>query len=472
MTEHQYKKTNSIDCNGRALLRRLQQMVPFPRPNSLQKCEFLVVALLAIQLAIVGVINSYNEKQIALSANVIGSIREEFMGGDDGQRQGNGTILKLPTPLFDMNFTSDSSNLWEDSSVLPQWMKDYFAWHRYQRSKITPENWKQYRYCIMRCLDIDPRCGGAADRIKTVPVVLYWAARTKRIFMIHWSRPTFLEAFLLPPEGGVDWRVPDWMVQKDIFFQNKPEINVARFQGFFFNNSKQVVLTTKLQSYNGGSMFYNDNVEGPRFETIFHDMWRTMFTPTLPIQNIIQQHLDRSNLRPGEYTAAHVRGRYGKIVWPDQLLYMVTENSINCASNLRPDGPIFFASDSKQVVDHVMGKLVPKKSTKIVALQRDYEPLHLDKAKGWRSRHASEYYDIFVDLYLIALARCVSYNIGGFGEWGLWMSRNSSCFIQHGKLKNPVRPCSWVGVATPEYSKPANDEPTFLPPMAVVKRVH
>ena len=175
-------------------------MVPFTRPNSLQKCEFLVVALLAIQLAIVGVINSYNEEQFALSANVIGSMREEFMGGDGEHRRGNGTFLKLPTPTFDMNFTSDLSNLWDDASLLPQWMKDYFAWHRYQRSQITPENWQQYRYSIMRCYEKDSKCGGTADRLKTVPFNIYWAARTKRILMIYWTRPAPLQAFLLPPE--------------------------------------------------------------------------------------------------------------------------------------------------------------------------------------------------------------------------------------------------------------------------------
>jgi hypothetical protein len=456
-------------------------MAGITRPTSLQKCEFLILTLLAIQLVIVGIANSSNENQVSPSTNVSAPIREHFVsvsrrgdppkipnGEEDAHFQGSGTDRpKLPLPSFDMNFTSDLSNIWDDSAVLPQWMKDYFAWHRHQRSQITRENWKQYRFCIMRCLDSDSHCGGAADRIKTVPLILYWAARSKRILMIYWSRPTALEAFLLPPEGGVDWRVPDWMVEDAV--HGRPTGNVDNLPERFHEGNDATAITTKLQSYNGGSLFYNQNVEGPRFETIFHDMWRTMFTPTMPIQNVIQQHLERFNLTPGEYVAAHVRGRYGKIVWRDKVLFRVTENAINCASNMRPEGPIYFASDSKAVVDHVVEKLAPQKPTKIVALTRDYEPLHLDKASNWSDRNASEFYDVFVDLYLISLSRCVTYNIGGFGEWALWMSRYSSCAVRHGKDRHPVLPCNWTGVATPDYSKPPVNIPTFLPPMAAVK---
>ncbi|KAI2497845.1 hypothetical protein MHU86_16628 [Fragilaria crotonensis] len=402
---------------------------------------------------------------------MIASIGEEFKvvkTKDDENKQLQEDRSKLPTiPSFDMNFSADSSNLWEDSDVLPQWMKDYFAWHQLQRSRITQENWKAFQYCVMRCLDTDNRCGGAADRIKTVPLILYWAARTNRILMIYWSRPTSLESFLLPPAGGIDWRVPDWMVQDVV--RGRPAGNVARLPAYFINGTMAVALQTKLQSYNGGSLFNNENIEGPRFEHIFHDMWRTMFTPSLPIQKIIQQHLDMFNLRPGEYAAAHVRGLYGNNNWTEQLLFTVAENAINCASNLRPQGPIYVASDSKCVVDHILGNIAPRKTTKIVALKRDYEPLHLEKASKWRDRQASEYYDTFVDLYLIALSSCVTYNIGGFGEWGLWISRNSSCFIRHGKPTSPVRKCDWSGLASPQYSRPADNESMFLPPMAAAQ---
>lgn len=145
----------------------------------------------------------------------------------------------------------------------------------------------------------------------------------------------------------------------------------------------------------------------------------------------------------------------------------VAQNASNCTSNSRPQGPIYVASDSKHEVDHVLVNIAPRTTTKIVALKRDYKPLHLEKASKWRDRQASEYYDTFVDLYLIALSRCFTYNIGGFGEWGLWIS--SSCFIRHGKPNNPVRKCSWSGLASPQYKRPAYNESIFLSPMAALQ---
>ena len=430
-------------------------------------CECLVASLLAIQLGIVGVINSYvyNEKLVAASANAVALMRGEFMDGEnDEQAQESVSVgSKLPIPSFDTNFTSDSPNLW-DETLLPQWIKDYFAWHRYQRSQITPENWQQYRYSIMRCYGMDKKCGGTADRLKTVPFNIYWAARTKRILMIYWTRPAPLESFLLPPEGGIDWRVPDWMVGSAI-----PGGIVGNVKGFpikfLHKRAGDVAVKTRLQSYNGGSLYYNANVEGPRFEEIFHDVWRTMFTPSIPIQKIILQHLHHFNLRPGEYASAHLRGQYGKIVRSVSQLRRMTENAINCASNLRPEGPIYFATDSNMLADYVVRTLSRQKPTRIVALQRDQDPLHLDQAPGWQNRTPSEYYDTFVDLYLLALSKCVTYNIGGYGEWGLWISRHPNCFIQHGQPKTIIMPCNWTGVATPEYSKPLDDA-VFLSPMA------
>jgi hypothetical protein len=437
-------------------------------PKRHRICAFLFATLVAIQLAIFGVINSLHEKQLAVSLNVVTSMREDFtVGGNAHELQEGGSVLttKLPNPSFEMNFTSDSQNLWDDSILLPQWMKDYFSWHRYQTSQITQNNWEQYRYCVMRCYDKDAKCGGTADRLKTVPLIVYWAARTKRIILIYWNRPTSLEAFLLPPEGGIDWRVPDWMVRKVV--HGRIVGNVDKFpEKFLRTRTGDITINTKLQSYNGGSLYYNANVGGPRFEEIFHEVWRTMFTPSLPIQKIIQEHLLRFNLRPGEYAAAHLRGQYGKIVRRDAQLHRMAENAINCASNLRPEGPIYFASDSKIVIDHVVGTLSRQTTTRIVALQRDYEPLHLEKALNWQNRSASEYYDTFVDLYLLALSKCVTYNVGGFGEWGLWISRHPNCSIQHGELKAIIMPCNWTGIATPEYSKPVDVASAFLPPMA------
>ena len=65
----------------------------------------------------------------------------------------------------------------------------------------------------MQCLaDQDKqRCGGTADRLKPIPFMLRMAYNTRRTLLIRWTRPAKLEEFLVPPKGGIDWRVPEEM---------------------------------------------------------------------------------------------------------------------------------------------------------------------------------------------------------------------------------------------------------------------
>jgi hypothetical protein len=352
-------------------------------------------------------------------------------------------------------------NIWDESLILPSWIKEYFAWHKQQRPKITPENWKDFRYCVMRCLDTDSRCGGTADRIKTVPLVIYWAARTKRIFMIYWSRPVALEEFLLPPAGGIDWRVPEWLV--DHVVHGWYAGNVDAFEKFL-EKGDEVALRSRLQSYNGGSLYYNEHVEGPKFEVVYHDVWKTLFTPSLPVQRVIREKLKQLRLRPGHYAAAHLRGLYARKDRNHDEMRKMAENAVRCATNLRPRGPIYFASDSKIAVDHIGS--FNSSHARIVVIRRNYEPLHLEKADHWQNRSASEYYDTFIDLYLLGLSCCVSYNVGGYGQWGLWISRNSSCFNTHGSNRQTFH-CNWIRTSTLESAEDVVEEDgDFLfPPM-------
>jgi hypothetical protein len=65
-------------------------------------------------------------------------------------------------------------------------------------------------------------------------------------------------------------------------------------------------------------------------------------------------------------------------------------------------------------------------------------PLHLDRgqdflnaaSRDWRNHDASEYYDVFVDLYLLAAARCVNAGVGGYGMWAGHVGRHADCLVQ------------------------------------------
>jgi hypothetical protein len=153
--------------------------------------------------------------------------------------------------------------------------------------------------------------------------------------------------------------------------------------------------------------------------------------------------------------------------------------------------PIFFASDSSLAVQIALeyGK---EKNAMIVSRPRDaattsensnQNPLHLEKSSAKHSaaatttirrrarrrkdaveevssssslqqqepptpkNPAAAYYDTFVDLYLLAGSRCMTYNIGGFGHWASLLSFNSSCSYRYTQLSN----CEWRKKLQPKW---------------------
>ena len=101
---------------------------------------------------------------------------------------------------------------------LPDWVKNYVKWHKQQRRKYFDDmrvNGKSnVRFLISRCLTAD-KCGGASDRLQDIPYNFMLANQTNRVLLVRWEKPAKLENFLIPPEGGIDWTVPDDMFPKD-----------------------------------------------------------------------------------------------------------------------------------------------------------------------------------------------------------------------------------------------------------------
>ena len=140
-----------------------------------------------------------------------------------------------------------------------------------------------------------------------------------------------------------------------------------------------------------------------------------------------------------------MRAKYTKDITGDHSL---VHNAINCASQLRPGWPIYFASDSAKVVETALayGKSV---GGKVVAREDEKEPLHLDRGEeflnhkkrftGYSDMAASNYYDIFVDMYLLANSECVSLGFGGYGRLGSMLSFNRTCSTNYLSTQ-----CAWT----------------------------
>ena len=332
----------------------------------------------------------------------------------------------------------------KNSDSLPKWMKTYFQFHAKKRQNLNETNWESQKYLILRCSEEDARCGGVPDRLKPLPFFLLLAARTKRIFLIRWTRPTRLEDFLLPNE--IDWTVPPWMERK-IEGHEVPRVfkfGADRLFNLRKSDTLMTVLEGRLQDILGGAEYYEKVVSDPNetYDTVYHHLFRALFRPIPPIQNMVQEKMTQDNLKSGEYSVAHYRAFYAiedkKHQRRKAALTDLAINAVECASEFRPGGPVYFASDSSFAVATV--EKYGMENNRSISVLKGPEPLHLDKEV---SRPPSDFYSIFVDLLLMAEGRCVSYGQGGFGRFALLLSHNSTCTSRH--IYKGIRAnCSWT----------------------------
>ncbi|KAL3910170.1 MAG: hypothetical protein SGARI_002255, partial [Bacillariaceae sp.] len=358
----------------------------------------------------------------------------------------------IPVEFLSTNLTTieTTTKQWDlPGSPLPQWMKDYMTWHDYKRQTWSEASFGNERFLVVQCLQTDRTCGGTSDRLKPIVYLLRLAYYSKRILILHWTKPHPLTEFLVPPQGGVDWRAPPWLVEyietlglgkasgksggSVLELVMKPHIELAR---------------SVMQDYHAGRYWYDEQLllpSEPSFETIFHHVWKVFFTPAPAVRQRLEATMSEMGLVPFNYTAAHCRVLYGKDDRPQRQQKNWAENAVNCASELRPRMPIFFTSDSADATKYAKEYGVAFRKANIQTRVPDPNPpLHIEFSG--RKRPASDYVDGFVDLYIMAEATCVTYNKGGYGMFGLLMSRNSTCGLRQDAIDRPKihNPCHWV----------------------------
>lgn len=243
----------------------------------------------------------------------------------------------------------------------------------------------------------------------------------------------------------------------------------------------------------------DDDVDEPIFSEVYHDVWRIFFRPSPAVATLVEQKFqvpppDRPGrndlLVPGRYTAVHLRALYGRRTFrKSHEVQDLTQNALNCASQLQPGGgPFFFASDLQRALElavlygqtHNVTVHVASTGTTAVAGEAEpvventttsnkpatgsdtgtktiktmntsattkYEdgPLHLAKAKDLHLRGAHEFYPTFVDLWILGMGRCTVVNRGGFGTFGALIGYNSTCLIhQKTTAQGPQVRCNWA----------------------------
>ena len=385
---------------------------------------------------------------------------------EDGRKSRNQTVnssnMTTPVGKSMMKRIQHNNEPHVNITSLPSWMMEYFEWHQQQRLTILqPDVWqdsqRRPKLLILQCTEQNVKCGGLSDRLKPLPLILLGAAKSKRILLIRWkNRPTKLEHFLLPPVGptSLDWTVPIWL---DEYLDATPNLktkhvhNVKPFMKQVTSSPNVPVITTTIQWWDGGEQAYKDYLElgkdDDQFRRIYHDLFfGVLFTPTKPILDILATVYETTPLHGrNEYTVAHYRSLWWEQQDPpaQQVIDDVAMNSIKCANQISPNKPIYFATDNKDAQKAIINYISTKNNDdhpQIVVIPHK-QLLHLDRTPS--NTTIEEIYPIFVDLLLLANGNCVSFGDGGFGRYGLMLSRNYNCYHRH-IFRHKIQSCNWA----------------------------
>lgn len=382
---------------------------------------------------------------------------------------------------------------------LPQWIQDYFQWHRESLIKfpgdeiLTNPNAPPIllRYCGI--------CGGLHDRLGQLPWDLYLANQTKRLIFILWHRPKPLESFLIP--NVLNWTLPttksfesnkivrqhtrlfrDYKEEnpdEEVDFWNKTldfaiarattgefkDVKVLRHR--FFGHLHEDVLEERLRALGETDMIHWT----PSFGHLFH----ALFRPSPRVQQELDTIYRDLKLKPNHYSAVHCRVRHPKatprtmnvkgadakpadlsgLPWTGEtrdFAISVATKSLKCAKRLSSNDPIYFFSDSNDLVRFMAHELPDDKfragnatilqqpinkaaldavnAVTVVARSSVNHPnAHIDRQLG---RPLADYLVAFVDLYMAIQAHCVTFGVGFFALFATKIS-GTSCKISYQK---------------------------------------
>lgn len=324
--------------------------------------------------------------------------------------------------------------IWRYSNNIPEWAKDYFDWHEDQRKLINGTNYKRFRFLVVICQKNSfKKCNGLSDRLQPMAFFLRLAYTSRRLLFWHWESPVPLTHLLMPPQGGMDWRVPPEIVPKlQLSPRTAPQSNLqANIRGAFQN---AVFFKTRLISEHHGQDWYIQQADTKgddddrSYERHYRDLWYTLFTPVPALEHRIRDTMNALMLNPGAYGSIHLRALYDRRKARDTgKLWNMTQKMVDCMATLRP-GPFYFASDAHEArsiaVDYGRShettiRARANDTTKVDASGLREPHAHLDLLS---SSDPTDYYDILVDLYILSLGRCMTHSRGGFGRFAALLS--------------------------------------------------
>lgn len=412
------------------------------------------------------------------------------------KKNNNTSPLESPLRLLYNDNHVDNNSEAKVLLELPSWIREYTIWHSQMRQQFPGMQLFTHPNAppvlIRACLGL---CGGLHDRVGQLPWDLYLANATQRVLLLAWQRPRALENFLVPNHPHLlDWTIPE---EFHCGFDDMHRVRnfTELFQGYpedhptdqFWNHDIDAALERAKTEFKHHKVLRHrilghlgehhlqqrlqrlgesDDVHSnPHFGRIF---W-LFFRPSPPIEASIHQIFQVLQLRPFLYSAVHCRVRHPKatsygnhfvgknpkypadktgLPWygdTRQFALTVATDALNCSRIVASTEPVYFLSDSNDLVRHVTMELVDPQFVQenrsmidmslysivqndppIKARDVTEETVHLDRQKG---RLAPAYYDTFVDLMLVIHARCVIYGIGYYAAFGAKISGTQCQYI-------------------------------------------
>ena len=365
---------------------------------------------------------------------------------------------------------------------LPDWLDSFLDSQPIETHNNSLADPNQ-KFIVMTCHKFantkEEDCGGFSDRMKLLPYMLWVAKTSQRMLLIRYSKPYPLEEFLVPPPDGFDWRLPDG------YFENEFEAYANRTKDQYMEMRRYVWHNKIKESKWKESrvVFVNCNLAIPAVvdklkewigftnNEVMAGVFRRLFQPTPPVAKIIESIAEENGLIAGQYAGAHTRLKFPfknvRYIWlgsrsdkdPNGLVMsnnmtrnnvqVISHNALNCAMKIMPETKlIYFASDATEAVAYLMREspwakpkfTITSNSTlldipKVIARPDfDRPSAHFDKSGTKPSPDGL--YNVFVDLWILSHARCISHGVGGYPRFAAQLTGNYDiCRTKH-RLNN------------------------------------
>ncbi|CAB9507552.1 expressed unknown protein [Seminavis robusta] len=329
---------------------------------------------------------------------------------------------------------------------------------------LNETNWEDFQYLIVRCNKKRDQCGGFADRLKAFPAVVRIASMTKRVLFYNWERPYPLEEFLLPGDRGINWSYPVWFRKQvedwDLFIGSE----YTQLNSYYADEIQESMKSRQTIIYlehafggEGGEFTYDKQIREQQqtlslddvpYREAYHALWHANFKPTSPIQELLEQQLQESNLVPGQYTGFHYRSIFMMDEAEEDGINALKSNifkGTNCALQFATqsgDDPVVLVAADSRTATTIAVRYVNKYTATARAVTRSVyaeKPLlHMDRGEDFlfgdnskTNGSPADYFPAILDLYLLSFSRCMAYGRGGFGRMANLLSEGSSCYFDY-----------------------------------------